>query len=78
LTRPSWFTKPILTDPIKPDDIEGLKHIQRVLHCNDTGKLDEETKLHIRGFQRMMGLRIHGAVDEATASAIDAFAWRGL
>jgi peptidoglycan hydrolase-like protein with peptidoglycan-binding domain len=49
-----------------------------VLHCNDTGKLDEETKLHIRGFQRMMGLRIHGAVDEATASAIDAFAWRGL
>lgn len=68
---------PILVDPINVAEIELLKHIQRVLHCTPSGKLDDETKLHVRGFQRMMGLRVHGCIDERTAEAIDMISWKG-
>ena len=68
---PTWFSRPIIVDPVREADIEALQHVQRVLHCEPTGKMDEATKLHVRGFQRMMGLRVHGAVDEATATKLD-------
>lgn len=73
--------RPIIADPIQADEIELLQHVQRVLHCEPTGKMDDATKLHIRGFQRMMGLRVHGAVDQSTVDAIDEFSspafWEG-
>jgi putative peptidoglycan binding protein len=72
--KPSWFDRPIVVTPVREADIEALKHVQRVLHCEPTGLMDEPTKLHVRGFQRMMGLRVHGAIDEKTAEALDEFA----
>lgn len=77
----SELLRPIISDPIAASEIELLKHIQRVLHCEDTGLMDETTRLHIRGFQRMMGLRVHGAVDQKTVDAIEEFSspafWEG-
>lgn len=74
MPAPEWFSRPIIVTPDREADIAALQHVQRVLHCEPTGQMDEATKLHIRGFQRMMGLRVHGAVDELTATKLDEFA----
>lgn len=52
-------------------EIEALKRVQRVLHIEPTGAMDETTRMSIRGLQKMFHLRPHGAVDQATAEVID-------
>lgn len=69
--KPDWFDRDIIQDPVREVDIEALKRVQRVLHCEPTGTMDDITRMHIRGMQKMFRLRVHGAVDQATAEVID-------
>jgi hypothetical protein len=50
---------------------EVVIYVQRVLRCNETGVMDEDTKSHLRGLQALFGLRTTGIIDDATAEQID-------
>lgn len=50
---------------------EVVIYVQRVLRCNETGIMDDDTKSHLRGLQALFGLRTTGIIDDATAEQID-------
>lgn len=50
---------------------EVVIYVQRVLRCNETGIMDDDTKSHLRGLQVLFGLRATGIIDDATAEQID-------
>lgn len=50
---------------------EVVIYVQRVLRCNETGIMDDDTKSHLRGLQALFGLRVTGIIDDDTATQID-------
>jgi hypothetical protein len=68
---PAWFNREIIHTPTRGPDIEAVKHVQRVLHCMETGEMDEPTRMHIRGMQMLFNLRITGTINAETAEEID-------
>lgn len=68
--KPSWFKRTIIR-PTTEFEHNAVTHMQRVLRCNETGEMDEATISHIRGLQHLFGLRVTGALDEATAIQIE-------
>lgn len=67
---PSWWKRPIIFG-VGPADKLTIEHVQRVLRCNVTGIMDEDTRSHVRGFQALMGLRPTGVIDEETATRLE-------
>jgi murein L,D-transpeptidase YcbB/YkuD len=67
---PFWYDRRIIT-PTTEKEHEAVKYVQRVLRCNESGEMDEETKSHIRGIQSLFGLRTTGIIDDATAEQIN-------
>lgn len=70
MSKPSWYQRRIIV-PSTEQEHEAVIHVQRALHCKETGVMDPETKSHIRGFQMLFGLRPSGIVDDATAEQIN-------
>lgn len=68
--KPSWYKRRIYA-PVTEQEHAAVKYVQQVLHCNETGELDESTVSHIRGFQSLFGLPVSGIIDDATAEQIN-------
>lgn len=68
--RPFWWKREIIT-PVTPFEIAAVTHAQRVMRCDETGKMDEQTISHLRGIQNLYGLRTTGTLDEATAIQLE-------
>jgi murein L,D-transpeptidase YcbB/YkuD len=69
-SKPSWFDKRIIVATTEREH-DAVTYVQRVLRCNETGDMDEDTTSHIRGFQLLFGLRPTGLIDEATARQVN-------
>lgn len=70
MERPDWYGRDFMI-PSDEGDREALRHAQRVLRCVETGELDHETKVRLRGFQALLGLRPNGYLDLPTAVQIE-------
>lgn len=68
--KPTWIKKDIIV-PSNDFEREAVRHVQRVLRCEITGKMDEVTISKIRGLQMLFGLRVTGALDISTAEQVD-------
>ena len=66
-----WFKKEIIQSPTREFDIDAVKHVQRVLHCEETGKMDEPTRQAIRGLQLLFGMTITGTINLSVAQEVD-------
>ena len=51
-------------------DIDTIKDIQRTLLCPESGVMDDNTIVHIKGLQYTMGIAATGRVDRQTAIQI--------
>lgn len=67
--KPSWYRRRIYA-PVTVEEHSAVMYVQRVLHCKETGELDEETVSSIRGFQMLFGLTPNGIIDDATAEQV--------
>lgn len=70
MSKPSWYKRRII-QASSPEEHEAVIYVQRVLHCKETGEIDESTQSHIRGFQTLFGLRATGYIDDPTAEQIN-------
>lgn len=68
---PEWFENDISYTPFTEFDREAVRHAQRVLRVDETGDLDNATKVVLRGFQGLFGLRMTGILDLPTAIKIE-------
>jgi len=66
----TWYKRRIYA-PVTEQEHIAVRYVQRVLHCTETGELDNETVSHIRGFQALFGLPTTGILDDATAEQIN-------
>lgn len=66
-----WFKREIIHTPTRPEEIDAVKHVQRVLRCEETGEMDDSTRMHIRGMQVLFNLRPTATINEETAEQID-------
>jgi hypothetical protein len=71
MSTPLWFKREIVHTPTRPDEIDAVKHVQRVLRCEETGKMDDSTRMHIRGMQVLFNLNPTGTINEETAAEVD-------
>lgn len=67
---PSWFKRKIIR-PANDFERDAVVHAQRVLRCDETGEMDQNTISKLRGLQSLFGLPVTGALDEATAKQIE-------
>jgi hypothetical protein len=70
-TVPAWYHREIIHTPTRQPEIDAVKHVQRVLHCPETGEMDDVTRMHIKGMQMLFGLQTTGSIDAQTAEEID-------
>lgn len=70
MAAPPWFKRTIIV-PHTEFEIEAVQIVQEALHCEVTGRMDAATRSHIRGAQRLFGIRINGVIDLATAELIE-------
>lgn len=70
MSLPSWYKRRIYA-PVTDQEHEAVRYVQRVLHCNETGELDNETTSHVRGFQQLFGIPMTGIIDDATAEQVN-------
>lgn len=70
MDRPSWYGRDFVV-PSDDLDREALRHAQRVLRCEETGEFNHETRVRLRGFQSLVGLRPTGLLDLPTAVQIE-------
>lgn len=66
----AWWKRDIIV-PTTEFERAAVVHTQRVLRCDETGKMDEATISHLRGLQALFGLPTTGILDEATARQIE-------
>jgi putative peptidoglycan binding protein len=52
-----------------------VSSIQLVLRLPQTGEMDRETVIKLRGMQKLFGLRVTGFLDEATWNKINEIRW---
>jgi len=69
--KPVWFNREIIHTPTRDFDIEAVKHVQRVLRAPTSGEMDEGTRQHIRGMQRLFNIPVTGTINLETAKEID-------
>lgn len=68
--KPSWYNKRILTVS-NEFDRNAVRHVQRVLSLEETGELDDNTVIKIRGIQYVFNLPMTGIIDDATAEEVE-------
>lgn len=76
--KPIWFKREIIHTPTRPAEIDAVMHVQRVLRCEETGKMDDSTRMHIRGMQVLFNLQPTGSINEETADEIDRLCQPGV
>lgn len=57
--------------PTTDEERSVVTYVQRVLRCQETGEMNEETIMRIRGMQALFGLRTTGIIDDDTAEQIE-------
>jgi len=70
MTKPSWYNKRILAVN-NEFDREAVRHVQRVLSLEESGELDDNTVIKIRGIQYVFNLPMTGIIDDATAEEVE-------
>lgn len=65
-----WWKRTIIR-PASQFERDAVTHAQRVMRCDETGEMDEATISHLRGVQQTFGLKVTGALDEATAIQLE-------
>ena len=64
--KPEWIKRDIMVATTQFER-DAVIHTQRVMRCEETGKLDESTAAHLRALQVLFGLQPTGNLDLATA-----------
>lgn len=67
---PDWIKRDIVA-PANEFERDAVRHAQRVLRCTETGEMDHEFVVRLRGLQALFGLRISGYLDIPTAEQIE-------
>lgn len=70
MSKPSWYNKRILAVN-NEFDRQAVRHVQRVLSLEETGELDDNTVIKIRGIQYVFNLPMTGIIDDATAEEVE-------
>lgn len=70
MPKPDWIKRDIIA-PANEFEREAVRHSQRVLRCTETGEMDHEFIVRLRGIQLLFGLPVTGALDLATAEQIE-------
>jgi len=65
-----WLKRTVIR-PVSEFEHDAVSHAQRVMRCPVNGEMDEVTVSHLRGLQRLFGIRVTGVLDKATAQQID-------
>lgn len=68
--KPSWIKRPIIR-PANEFERDAVRHAQLVLRCPETGEMDQEFVVRLRGIQSLFGLRVTGHLDLETAEQIE-------
>lgn len=67
----SWPPERDILSPVTPSEHEAVKTAQRALGLVQTGELDEPTRAHLRGLQRLFERDATGVLDLPTAALLE-------
>jgi hypothetical protein len=66
-----WPPERDIIAPVSGVEHEAVRTAQRALGLAPTGELDEPTRSHLRGIQRLFRVQVTGVLDRDTAALIE-------